>query len=58
MKHIFSFRQLPLALALCVGFGNAGAADLDPKAISIKLPEQINWVLCEIQWVIEFQLST
>lgn len=38
----------PLApvLAILLGLSSAvtGAAELDPKAISIKLPEQINWV--------------
>lgn len=36
--------KLGLALALCLGFSSATASELDPKAISIKLPEQINWV--------------
>jgi hypothetical protein len=36
--------QLTLTLALLGSFDTATAADLDPRAISIKLPEQINWV--------------
>lgn len=47
MSGIFSrhqLSQLTLTLALLGSFGTATAADLDPRAISIKLPEQINWV--------------
>lgn len=33
-----------LALALVSGIACAGSADLDPKAISIKLPDEIHWV--------------
>jgi hypothetical protein len=47
MFGIFSrhqLSQLTLTLALLGSFATATAADLDPKAISIKLPEQINWV--------------
>lgn len=47
MFGIFSRRQLSqltLTIVLLGSFGAAAAVDLDPKAISIKLPEQINWV--------------
>jgi hypothetical protein len=47
MFGIFFRRQLPqliLGIALSGSFSTATAVDLDPKAISIKLPEQINWV--------------
>lgn len=33
-----------LFLALSISVGSVQANELDPKAISIKLPEQINWV--------------
>ncbi|ATG89846.1 cupin domain-containing protein [Methylomonas koyamae] len=33
-----------LAILLSLSSAVTGAAELDPKAISIKLPEQINWV--------------
>ncbi|AMK79227.1 MULTISPECIES: cupin domain-containing protein [Methylomonas] len=33
-----------LAVALSFAYGSAAAVELDPKAISIKLPDQINWV--------------
>ena len=33
-----------LTLGTLLSFNPAFSADLDPKAISIKLPEQINWV--------------
>lgn len=37
-------QRLTLAIGLSLWLGSATATDLDPKAISIKLPEQINWV--------------
>ena len=36
--------RLILAVALTISFNSISAAELDSKAISIKLPEQINWV--------------
>ncbi|MBD9362992.1 cupin domain-containing protein [Methylomonas fluvii] len=33
-----------LTIALCCAYSAAAALELDPKAINIKLPEQINWV--------------
>lgn len=36
--------RLALATCLALSFGSASAADLDPKAISIKLPDDIKWV--------------
>ncbi|MGJ0484712.1 MAG: cupin domain-containing protein [Methylomicrobium sp.] len=44
MFRIFSKQKLALAIGLSLCFGSVTAADLDPKAISIKLPEQIKWV--------------
>ncbi|MEC4748444.1 cupin domain-containing protein [Methylomicrobium sp. Wu6] len=47
MVRIFSARRpqkLVLAIGMSLGLGSAIAADLDPKAISIKLPDQIKWV--------------
>ena len=49
MSRVFSSRgaRLGLALALLAGLGRAGSAkgigDLDPKAISITLPNEIKW---------------
>jgi len=37
-------QRLALATCLALSFGSASAADLDPKAISIKLPDDIKWV--------------
>ena len=39
-------RWVKLAPAICLSLylGSPAAADLDPKAISIKLPDQIDWV--------------
>jgi quercetin dioxygenase-like cupin family protein len=36
--------KLTLAIGLSISLGTASAADLDPRAISIKLPDQIKWV--------------
>ena len=36
--------QLALAISLSLSLNPLSAAELDPKAISIKLPDQINWV--------------
>ena len=36
--------RLTLAAVLSISFNSVSAAELDLKAISIKLPEQINWV--------------
>jgi quercetin dioxygenase-like cupin family protein len=36
--------KLALAIGLSISLGTASAADLDPRAISIKLPDQIKWV--------------
>lgn len=46
MFNIFTKQPLNLMLVISalLGFSPAFAADLDLKAISIKLPEQINWV--------------
>ena len=47
MFQFFTFQRLALfaiALSLSLGVGSLRAADLDPKAISIKLPDQIQWV--------------
>jgi len=44
MFRIVSKQQLALAIGLSLGLGAATAADLDPKAISIKLPEHIKWI--------------
>ena len=47
MFQFFTFQRLALfaiALSLSLGVGTLRAADLDPKAISIKLPDQIQWV--------------
>jgi hypothetical protein len=46
MINIFTKQKLKLILVLntFLGFCPVFAADLDLKAISIKLPEQINWV--------------
>ncbi|BBL59209.1 cupin domain-containing protein [Methylomonas koyamae] len=45
MLHIIRKPHAPV-LAILLGLSSAAsnAAELDPKAISIKLPEQINWV--------------
>lgn len=44
MFRIFSRQKLALAIGLPLCWSAATAADLDPKAISIKLPDQIHWV--------------
>jgi len=44
MFRIFKWQQLTMTIGLSLCFASAIAADLDPKAISIKLPEQIKWV--------------
>jgi len=47
MFHIFTVQRLArfaLAISLSLSFGSLSAADLDPKAISIKLPDEIKWV--------------
>jgi quercetin dioxygenase-like cupin family protein len=31
-------------LAVLIGFGTAKAADLDPKALAYKLPDQVHWI--------------
>ncbi|MDX8127671.1 MULTISPECIES: cupin domain-containing protein [Methylomonas] len=44
-KPIRPTLSLPiLTVALCCAYSSAAALELDPKAINIKLPEQINWV--------------
>jgi len=47
MFHYFTIQRLArfalvISVSLCVG--SLSAADLDPKAISIKLPDEIKWV--------------
>jgi quercetin dioxygenase-like cupin family protein len=47
MFHYFTTQRLTrfaLAIGLSLSFGSLLAADLDPKAISIKLPDEIKWV--------------
>ena len=47
MFQFFTFKRLAqfaLAISLSLSFGSVWAVDLDPKAISIKLPDQIQWV--------------
>jgi len=39
-----SFVRFASAIGLLLYMGPASAADLDPKAISIKLPDEIKWV--------------
>jgi quercetin dioxygenase-like cupin family protein len=44
LRHFSIRRAVSPALALAACLASAQAADLDPKAISIKLPDQIKWV--------------
>jgi len=44
MFRIFNWQQLTMTIGLSLYFASAIAADLDPKTISIKLPDQIKWV--------------
>lgn len=47
MFHYFTTQRLmrfALAIGLSLSFGSLLAADLDPKAISIKLSDEIKWV--------------
>ncbi|MFA5016690.1 MAG: hypothetical protein WC504_04035 [Methylobacter sp.] len=44
MFGFINIQRLALATCLILGFGSASAADLDPKAISIKLPDDIKWI--------------
>jgi hypothetical protein len=45
MFGIFSIQRFALAIGLSLSVGSLSAADLDPKAISIKLPAEIKWVV-------------
>lgn len=44
MLGFINIQRLALATCLALCFGSVSAADLDPKAISIKLPDDIKWV--------------
>jgi len=44
MFGFINVQRLALATCLVLSFGSVSAADLDPKAISIKLPDDIKWV--------------
>ena len=44
MFRFIDIQRLALATCLSLSFGSVSAADLDPKAISIKLPDDIKWV--------------
>jgi hypothetical protein len=44
MFSFINIQRLALATCLSLSFGSVSAADLDPKAISIKLPDDIKWV--------------
>jgi len=44
MFGFINVQRLALATCLALSFGSVSAADLDPKAISIKLPDDIKWV--------------
>lgn len=36
--------KMALAISLCINAAGLAAAELDPKAIAIQLPDQIKWV--------------
>jgi hypothetical protein len=44
MLSFINIERLALATCLVLSFGYVSAADLDSKAISIKLPDDIKWV--------------